>query len=61
MSKNLQKNSENKDQKQNIPFNSLSPVSDPDNHKFYCNSLEWALSNRKEKDIKNKKTGWWQT
>lgn len=53
MSKNLQKNSENKDQKQNIPFNSLSPVSDPDNHKFYCNSLEWALSNRKEKDIKN--------
>jgi len=53
MSKNLQKNPENKDQKQNIPFNSLSPVSNPEKHKFYCDSLEWALSNRNEKDIKN--------
>ena len=53
MSENLQKNQEIKDKKQNIPFNSLSPVSDPEKHKFYCDSLEWALSNRKEKDIKN--------
>ena len=37
----------------NVPFNSLSPVSDPEKHKFYCESLEWALLNRKEKDIKN--------
>ncbi|WP_373060148.1 hypothetical protein [Zunongwangia sp. H14] len=37
----------------NVPFNSLSPVSDPEKHKFYCDSLEWALLNRKEKDIKN--------
>lgn len=45
--------SESKDQKQNIPFNSLSPVSDPEKHKYYCDSLEWALFNCDEKDIKN--------
>ncbi len=36
-----------------IPFNSLSPISDYERHKEYCDALEWALSNRKEKDIKN--------
>lgn len=53
MSENSQKNPESKKQKRNPPFNSLSPVSDPENHKFYCDSLEWALLNRKEEDIKN--------
>ena len=35
------------------PFHSLSPISDQENHKYYCDALEWALINRKEKDIKN--------
>ena len=37
----------------NIPFHSLSPVIDSEKHKSYCDALEWALTNRKEKDIKN--------
>ncbi len=37
----------------NIPFHSLSPISDKEKHKYYCDALEWALTNRKEKDIKN--------
>jgi len=37
----------------NIPFHSLSPVSDEEKHKYYCDALDWALVNRKEKDIKN--------
>lgn len=36
-----------------IPFHSLSPISDKKNHELYCDALEWALINRKEKDIKN--------
>jgi len=40
-------------EKENIPFHSLSPVSDIEKHKYYCDALEWALINRKEKDIKN--------
>tara|TARA_R110000868_G_scaffold346999_1_gene608110 strand:+ start:11321 stop:15001 length:3681 start_codon:yes stop_codon:yes gene_type:complete len=39
--------------KDKIPFHSLSPISDQENHKYYCDALEWALINRKEKDIKN--------
>ncbi len=39
--------------KDKIPFHSLSPISDQENHKYYCDALEWALVNRKEKDIKN--------
>ncbi len=34
-------------------FNSLSPRSDKEKHKYYCDALEWAWANRKEKDIKN--------
>ena len=42
------------DSKNNIiPYNSLSPVEDVDKHKEYCDALEWAFINRKEKDIKN--------
>ena len=37
----------------NTPYHSLSPISDAKNHKYYCDALEWALMNRKEKDIKN--------
>lgn len=37
----------------NTSFHSLSPVSDIKKHKYYCDALEWALINRKEKDIKN--------
>lgn len=37
----------------NIAFHSLSPVIDSEKHKSYCDALEWALTNRKEKDIKN--------
>lgn len=37
----------------NTSFHSLSPVSDIEKHKYYCDALEWALINRKEKDIKN--------
>ena len=40
-------------QKENTPFHSLSPISDTEKHKYYCDALEWALMNRKEKDIKN--------
>lgn len=39
--------------KDSPPFHSLSPISDQENHKYYCDALEWALINRKEKDIKN--------
>jgi hypothetical protein len=53
MSENRQEKQDIVDQKKNVPFNSLSPVSDPEKHKYYCDSLEWALFNRKEKDIKN--------
>lgn len=53
MNKNIQKNSEIKDPKPDIPFHSLSPVSDEEKHKYYCDALDWALVNRKEKDIKN--------
>jgi len=37
----------------NMSYHSLSPVSDIEKHKYYCDALEWALLNRKEKDIKN--------
>lgn len=35
------------------PYHSLSPKIDSDNHKEYCEALDWALENRKDKDIKN--------
>lgn len=35
------------------PFNSLSPKSDFDKHKQYCEALDWALENREKNDIKN--------
>lgn len=35
------------------PYHSLSPISDVEKHKDYCDALEWAISNRKKKDIKN--------
>ncbi|MNJ85763.1 hypothetical protein D3C87_32420 [compost metagenome] len=37
----------------NLPLNSLSPVSDADSDGIFCNTLYWALKNRKEKEIRN--------
>lgn len=36
-----------------LPLNSLSPVSDADSDGIFCDTLYWALKNRKEKEIRN--------
>ncbi len=36
-----------------LPYNSLSPVSNADSNGHYSATLLWALQNRREKDIKN--------
>lgn len=37
----------------NLPYESLSPIADADKDGTYKEALDWALSKRKEKDIKN--------
>lgn len=53
MGKNNEENITQIGHKEDVPYHSLSPKSDKDNHKNYCEALDWALKNRKEKDIKN--------
>jgi len=35
------------------PYIALSPTGNAEQVEEYCNALSWAISNRKEKDIKN--------
>jgi len=50
---NVQASQKGDSKNNTTPYNSLSPVEDVDKHKEYCDALEWAFINRKEKDIKN--------
>ena len=43
----------NKEEIKSLPYNSLSPIDNADIGNDYKMALDWALSNRKEKDIKN--------
>lgn len=38
---------------ENLPYNSLAPISDADIGNDYQKALDWALKNRKEKNIRN--------
>lgn len=38
---------------QNLSYHSLSPKMDKENHKDYCDALEWAISNSEKEDINN--------
>jgi len=38
---------------ENLPYNSLAPISDADIGNDYQKALDWALRNRKEKNIRN--------
>lgn len=41
------------EQENTLPYIALSPTNNADEVEEYCTALSWAISNRKEKDIKN--------
>lgn len=41
------------EQEKILPYIALSPTKDAEEVEEYCTALSWAISNRKEKDIKN--------